>query len=273
MSKKKSKITKIIKSAIKILDSGEIKVKSDEKIDISQFVESTIKDTKISRLEGLPSKEEIIIDDTNNYRLETSANRCSMSRIVHLLSEINTNESQTILIPVSKKKALKLKNIKFIDWLSKTSTFNSVYKNCKDSWSELNTDDNTEFTNVLFMPNIYIFIDNNGRKLRKKPIKVNILIVAIPTPSNAKSGIETMNPNEYTRRIIDDSVEACIKLGLKNIITSPFIMPILRDDAYFTSEYWHNITERQKTIENIKSFIFSINDDDLYIVFCKSRNN
>lgn len=269
-AKKFLKLWHMDSKSVEILESGKIKFKKDEKIDIGSYVEASINDAKISRLEGIPSKEEIVIDGSNNYRIDATTNCSSIDRIVELVSSINTTEVQTIVLPMTKKKATHLEDDEIVGWLGRSSTFISIYSKLKESWDDINEDDNTTFTNVMFIPKIYIFLEKKG-KLRKKPIIVNLMIVALPSMNKAKDGIEAIDEVEYTNRIINDSVDACIRCGCKSVVVDPFYMSSLKKDVHYTSKYWHGKTETQRVIENIRSITFSIDNDDLYVIFCKNK--
>lgn len=268
--KKLLKLWNVDSKSIQILESGKIKFKKDEKIDISAYVDDSVNNAKISRLEGIPSKEEIIIDGSSNYRIEASANCSSIARIIDLVSSINTTEVQTIVLPMSKKKATKFEDNEIIEWLGKSSTFVSTYAKLKKAWDELNEDDSTCFTNVLFIPKIYIFLEKKG-KLRKKPIMVNLMIVALPSINKAKGGIEATDHIEYTNRIINDSIDACIRCGCKSVVIDPYYMGALQKDVHYTAKYWYGKTETQRVIENIRNITFSIDNDDLYVIFCRNK--
>jgi hypothetical protein len=274
--KEKKKVKKFLKEwnlnskSIEILKSGKIKFKKDEKIDIGAYVENSIIDAKISRLEGIPSKEEIVIDGSTEYRINATTNCSSIARIIELISSINTNEVQTIVLPMTKKKALNLENNDIVSWLGGSSTFAAVYNKLQESWEEINTDDKTPFTNVMFIPKLYIFIEKNG-KLRKKPIVVNLMIVALPSINKSKVGVEATDKIEYTNRIINDTMDACIRCGCKSVVVDPFSMTTLKEDVHYTSRYWHGKTETQRVIENIRNITFSIDNDDLYVIFCKNK--
>ena len=264
--KKLLKLWNLDSSVIKILESGKIKFKKNEKIDISGYVDKSVTEAQISRLEGIPSKEEIIIDDTATYRIDASANCSSITRIVDLVSDINSNEVQTIVLPMTKKKASKLEDNEIINWLSKSSIFTAVYAKLKKNWDSLNEDDNSCYTNVMYIPKLYIFLEKKG-KLRKKPIIVNLMIVALPSINKAKNGIEATDEFEYSNRIINDSIDACIRCGCKSVIIDPYYMKALQDDVHYTAKYWYGKIETQRVIENIRNMTFSIDNDDLYASF------
>lgn len=268
--KKLLKLWNLDSKNIRISESGKIKFKKNEKIDMSSLVEASANDAKISRLEGIPSKEEIIIDGSETYRIDISANRSSITRIIDLVSSIDSTEIQTIVLPITKKKAIGLENNEIIEWLSKSSTFIPVYSKLKTAWDELNEDDNSCYTNVMFIPKLYIFLEKKG-KLRKKPITVNLMVVALPSINKAKDGIESIDDIEYTNRIITDTIESCIRCGCKSIVVNPYYMNALQKDLHYTARYWYGKTETQRVIENIKNITFSIDTDDLYVIFCKNK--
>lgn len=269
-AKKLFKLWDIDSKSIQILESGKIKFKKDEKIDISSFVEDSVCDARISRLEGIPSKEEIVIDGSANYRIEASANCSSISRILDLVSSINSTDVQTIVLPMTKKKAMNLEDNPIISWLGKSSTFLATYAKLKKAWDELNDDDVACFTNVMFIPKLYLFLEKKG-KLRKKPVIVNLMIVALPSINKATNGIEAIDDIEYTNRIINDTIDACIRCGCKSIIVDPYDMKALQNDVHYTAKYWHGKTETQRVIENIRNITFSIDNDDLYVIFCRNK--
>jgi len=275
---KKVTLSKILKMAsLRIFDYDiNTKLKKDDIIDLSTrvayYINSSMKNLKVSRLEGLPSNEEIVIDsDEKDYRIETNINKSTVQKTITLLSEIDENNVQTVIIPIPKKKSGKIKEHPFIKWLKDISTFDVVYDKTEEKWLDLNDNDKTEFSNVLYLPDIYIFM--NGKKIRTKPFRINIVIVAVSNKFNAKSGIDEMNEYEYIHKIVDDSIDAGIKLGCKNLVVNPFALGFLADSAHSASEYWSTIPERGRVIENINSLVFSIPDDDLFIIFSKTYSS
>lgn len=272
---KKITLSKILKMAsLRIFDYDiNTKLKKDDIIDLSTrvayYINSSIKNLKVSRLEGIPSNEEIVIDgDEKDYRINTDIHKSTVQKTITLLSEIDENSVQTVLIPIPKKKSGKLEEHPFIKWLKDISTFEAVYDKAERKWTDLNEDDKTEFSNVLYIPDIYIFM--NGKKIRTKPFRINLVIIAVPNKFNSKPGIEEMNEYEYIRKIVDDSIDASIKLGCKNLVINPFSLGFLADNAHSASEYWGTIQERVRVIENIDSIVFSVLDDELFIIFSKT---
>ena len=124
----------------------------------------------------------------------------------------------------------------------------------------------------MFIPKIYIFLEKKG-KLRKKPITVNLIIVALPSINKATNGIDAIDDYEYTNRIINDTIDACIKCGCKNVVINPYAMNALRKEVHYTAKYWYGKTETQRVIENIRNITFSINNDDMYVIFCKNKQS
>ena len=231
---KKVTLSKILKMAsLRIFDYDiNTKLKKDDIIDLSTrvayYINSSMKNLKASRLEGLPSNEEIVIDsDEKDYRIETNINKSTVQKTITLLSEIDENNVQTVLIPIPKKKSGKIDEHPFIKWLKDISTFEAVYDKIKERWIDLNDDDKTEFSNVLYLPDIYVFM--NGKKIRTKPFRINLVIVAVPNKFNAKPGIDEMNEYEYIHKVVDDSIEATIKL------TEKYITPSIKSIVFIAS--------------------------------------
>lgn len=257
--------------SIRITDSGEIKLRRDETIDVSTYVKESVSNAVISRLDGITNKEEITIDgEMTESRLDVATNCSSIIRTLDIFGKIDAVNPQTIVIPMTKKRGAHLEDNPIIGWLIKTSTFISVFNKLRDEWDNLNKDDKTSFTNVFYIPKIQIFIGNNG-KMRRKPLEVNLFVVAFPSMKNATPGIELIDTTTYTNRIINDTMEAVIRLGIKNVIIDPYCMSALLDDVHYTATYWHGYMDKQRTIENIKCITFVIDDDDLFIIFCRSH--
>lgn len=275
MGKKKKKVKSFVKGCTKFIEllasSGEILLKKNSKLDISEQVKESVNGTIISRLEAVPTKENIVVDTKeNDYRNTITVDNSTIMRVIDMNAEIDSVNELTVVIPMTKKKAKKFEENDTLYWLSKTSSFDAVMEKVYRDWKELNEDDNSPYTNVLYVPKLYLFMDKYG-KLRKTPVKVNLLIVALPSQKHASSGIDVVEDTEYNNRIINDTVEAAIKVGAKNIVVDPYVMSALQKDIHYTATYWKGVMEKQRTIENIKKCIFALENDNLYIVFCKTN--
>ena len=141
---KKITLSKILKMAsLRIFDYDiNTKLKKDDIIDLSTrvayYINSSIKNLKVSRLEGIPSNEEIVIDgDEKDYRINTDIHKSTVQKTITLLSEIDENSVQTVLIPIPKKKSGKLEEHPFIKWLKDISTFEVVYDKAERKWTDL----------------------------------------------------------------------------------------------------------------------------------------
>ena len=63
-SKRKRKET-VTKKNIKILKSGKVKFKKDQKISLDPYIKDSVKGCICSRIEGIPNNEEVVLEETN----------------------------------------------------------------------------------------------------------------------------------------------------------------------------------------------------------------
>ena len=59
---KKKKLKKLAESNIKILKSGKIKFSKNQKIDLGLFTTESIEGAVVSRLEGIISQEDVVVE-------------------------------------------------------------------------------------------------------------------------------------------------------------------------------------------------------------------
>lgn len=275
MSKKK-KFKKLAESNIQMLKSGKIKVSKDQKIDISSFVSKSIEDTVISRLDAIISKEDVKID-TADLHPNVTTNLLNPVFTAELSARCNNPVTETIIIPINKKASLNVFDYLGFDTLGvllRASTLASVYKKVKPQWVELNNEDGSQYTNVLYIPGVMVFLDFESGKIRKTPFKVNILLIAVPSQAKMnENGIEKATDEEACSRIIADMVDAAIKCGCKNLIIDPFSHKKLDKDVPSTSKLWNQIVTSQRYIENINSTVFAIEDEDKFVIFNSNKLN
>lgn len=290
MSKKKKKLKKLAESNIKILKSGKIKFSKNQKIDLSVFANESIEGTIVSRLNGIISKEDVVIDTTNlrckvdtyiNNDIEIAELSAQISKSViseqAVKNSVNVPFTNTLIITVSKKNALDMfdfLNPDTIGVVLRSSTLAAVYSKdeIRDKWDELNND-NSSFTNVLYIPKVMMFIDYKTGEIRKTPYYINILIVAVPSIKNMSvDGVEEISEEEAVNRVIADIADSAIKCGSKNLIINPYGYKLFKDNTKVTADAWDLITSSQKFIENIDSVQFAINDEVNFIIFNAARN-
>lgn len=272
-SKRKRKET-VTKKNIKILKSGKVKFKKDQKISLDPYIKDSVKGCVCSRIEGIPNNEEVVLEETN-LKTEINTNLTSIKRCLEL-NAYTSDQPYTVVSVCSKKEAEGLFDFMentIIGVLLRTSTLASIYKTQKERWVELNTDDKTAFTNVLYIPNILIFLNERDGKILKKPFKVNLLVVSVPNAKCMVDGIAEAEDDVVVKRIVDDIFESAIKIHTPKLIISPFCYHPLLKDEHLTSEYWHAVSETERVNNNIKSIDFCVNSDDSFIIFKKSKKS
>ena len=104
MSKKKQ-LKKLAKSNIQVLKTGKIKIAKGEKISLKSFVNESIKNTVISRLDGIISQEDVVID-TKDLRVDITSNMTTDFKTSELISRVQSPKTNTIVVTVNKKNAL-----------------------------------------------------------------------------------------------------------------------------------------------------------------------
>lgn len=271
----KKKHKKLAESNIKILKSGKIKIAKGEKINLKPFVNDSIKNTIVSRIDGIISKEEVNID-TENLRVDITTNMTNDIKTSELVSRVSSPKTSTIVLVINKKDAtdvFNFLNISSLGIILRTSTLASIYSDTevKDKWVELNKEDTTSFTNVLFVPKIMMFINPENGKILKTPYYINLLLLAVPTVKNMSDGVEAVSDFDANARIISDICDSAIKCGAKDLIYNPYGYKLFRNDPHTTAELWNEISTSQRFIEQLSSVIFAIEEEELFIVFNAKR--
>lgn len=267
---KKKKRSKVAEKNIQILESGKVKFNKDQKVSLKPFIKDSVDSVVCSRIEGIFTQEDVVLDE--GLKTDININLSSMKRTLELNS-LSTDEVFTVVNIYNKKEISDIFDFlsdTIIGYLLRTSTLASIYNEVKEQWLDLNHDDTTGFTNVLFIPDIYVFLDDTSGKPRKKPFKVNLLLLAEPTKKKltlAESGEDV----DVVKKYIEDVFEVAIKVGAKKLIVSPFCHEYLADEERYASELWHGCSEKQRNNDNIKSIDFAVIDDDAYIIFKTSK--
>lgn len=274
--KKRKKNNRTIKANMRILKSGKIKVYKNSKISFSPQISYSLENLIIGRLDAIPSKEEVVIDSVTTPIPYTN-NIISAERFLGL-NKLDFGE-YTIAAVVNKstrtKKVFDINSNTIIGKLMRTSTLTAIFNkyydrrnnNLVEEWGELNTDDNTAFTNILYVPQILVFLDDTTGKILRQPYKVNLLIVAVPDKDNLAEGIEAVHDVTAIRKYIEAIVDAGLKCGAKNLVIEPFCNKIFESDLYTTSDVWRLMIGSQRVMDGFNTIDFCINNDDQFIVF------
>ena len=164
--KKKKNDMKIAEQNIKILKSGKIKVKKGQKISLDPYIENSVENTICSRSTGIISKEDVVVSNGDVSKTDITANLSSMKRTADMLSRTSTSTTYTITHVINKKESGEIFDFlddSIVGILLRTSTLATIYKKIKDEWLDLNNEDKTSFFNVLYIPNIFVFLDEDGK--------------------------------------------------------------------------------------------------------------
>lgn len=261
---------KMAESNFKILKSGKLKVKKGQKINLRPFITNSVENSVVGRLDGIISKENVVVD-TEDLHQNVTSNMLSDIHVASLAAKTEKPGISTLVVTVNKKNALDAFDLMRDDSLGillRTSTLTSCYMELKQEWKDLNEEDNSNFTNVLYVPEVMVFVDPDTGKLLKKPFKVNIIILAIPTKKNmSEQGVEEFTDEMAASRVIADIMDSAIKLGCKDIIIDPYCHKYLISMPYDAGKLWNNIVSTQRCIEQFKSIIFAIEDEELFVSF------
>ena len=261
---------KMAESNFKILKSGKLKVKKGQKINLRPFITNSVENSVVGRLDGIISKENVVVD-TEDLHQNVTSNMLSDIHVASLAAKTEKPGISTLVVTVNKKNALDAFDLMRDDSLGillRTSTLTSCYMELKQEWKDLNEEDNSNFTNVLYVPEVMVFVDPDTGKLLKKPFNVNIIILAIPTKKNmSEQGVEEFTDEMAASRVIADIMDSAIKLGCKVIIIDPYCHKYLISMPYDAGKLWNNIVSTQRCIEQFKSIIFAIEDEELFVSF------
>lgn len=277
MSKETKKQRKMAKSNIKILKSGKIKISKEQKLDLTPFIEGTINNTIVSRLNGIISKEEVVIDEEKN--IDIRAHLIDELECVRLKNEMKEPDIPTFVYVVNKKDATNifdLLNVTVFGDVLRSSTLAAAYKNVKQTWVDLNENDKTPYINIMYVPEVMIFLDHKTGKIRKRPIFANVLIVAIPPRkyiNNKDENVEEATIEESINYYIDSICESIIKLGIKNVVVNPFFNNASTKNACMSSEAWVRNIRGNRFIDNVNKIEFCVEDENTFIYLNIQLNN
>lgn len=253
-------------------------LKKEKEMSLDTLTKPSIDNAIVSRLDGIPTKERIIVNNEIVTPPNVYVSKLSEIEALEYLSSCDNDENNvepfefTLIIADTKKRVLRMFEYDYvsytnpIDYLNRVSTLPDVYKAVENRWVELNKDDSTNFTNVMYLPEIIIFLTTN-RKLRKDWIKLNLLVVAIPTQNDMGNDIESLSDQGACKYTIGNMMDAAIKCGARNLIINPHQNKLLRKDLYMTSDLWMRALLTTPVKENIESIHFVPRAHDDFIIF------
>lgn len=273
-SKKKKHLLKKVttydaaRGHIKILEDGKIKV-GKQKLKFSPYVDESVEGSVCGRLDGIVSKEDVIIEGNPTTTITNSLTSvCRALRINHQFS----NDPTTIVVTRSKKKGVlfDFMDETIIGKLLRTSTLGLIYKQLSEAWFTLNHNDQSCMTNILFIPHVFVFVDDEKHDTLEKPYMVNLLLVC-PPDKNKMHEIEATSTEEAINRIVNDTMDAACKLGLRKLIIEPFAHKIFEEDPHQTAIAWSTIAGTQRVQEHVDTIDFVNEDENYYIIFATSN--
>ena len=269
---KGKKIIKTAKKSMKILKSGKIQI-GDSKIDLRPIISESSESAVISRLDGIISKEEAAVEDSKcniEYMLQPQLKSAELSSIADKKPYYDT-----VVIILPKKASISVfdfLNTGTIGDLLRSSTLSISYTKVKKEWVNLNKDDETEFTNILYIPDVFVFLDPESGKFKAKPYRVNVLICAVPSYKKIAAASETeIERSTALMRMIGDTLEAGIRLGCKELVIDPFQIKALRKDVSETSKLWNTAVSSQRIQNNFDEITFSFISDGEFAVFAGNK--
>lgn len=291
---KNKKLKKLAKANIKILKSGKIKFAKGQKIDLRMFAEESIEGAVVSRLDGIISKEDVVIDTEDlrvdvlttmqtdirtaeiDARVSKAGNNLVCTSEECIKNAANNNHVKTIVLVVNKKEAVEgfdFLNNGTLGVILRSSTLASAYtdESIKDKWVELNKDDSSSFTNVLYIPKVMMFVDLTTNEFRKHPYYINVLILAVPSVKKMSDGVNAVSDADASARVIADICDAAIRCGCKDLIINPYGCKIAMKDPSITAQLWNEILTSERFIVNLYSVNFAIENENLFIVFNSAR--
>lgn len=247
--------------------------------DVTPFASETISNAVISRIEGIPTKEKIVIDTETITPTLTSVNlmKGNVVQILSYFGELKNNVDNFTFVIVDTKKRImklfdetKLKLRNDIEALKIRTTLSAVYKNIGSRWEELNRNDITNFTNVMYLPKLSLYMTEKG-KMRESAVIFNLLVIAVPDQDDMGEGIAAVEDRQAVQRIVHDILTSAIKCGASKLIINPYSNKILRKDLCTTADIWFNETGVQEVLENIDSIDFTIPSREDFILFYNSK--
>jgi hypothetical protein len=194
-----------------------------------------------------------------------------MSAIIAHTRDKDAASIPTIVHVVTKKNALDFDFSApgLIGDILRTSTLGPVYQRIKTEWKSLNTNDESNFTNIMYIPNLYVFSDGNESLFY--PFKINLLIVSVPTCKRHKEEIsdDTINPaTDYIGRVIGDIMESASKIsGCDELIVDPYALKITKDYPQEVINMWNYVMSTPKIKKSINKVWFTIDDEYNYVLF------
>ena len=262
---RRAEIWRSMKLINKATSKGKIKLSKKVTVNLTKSIENTISNSVVGLLDGVISKEEVVIDSKKEA---VDIKIASVNQI-----GVKIGEVPTIIIPIPKKKAEEAFNCLddgIVGTLLTTSTLLPIYKKMKKAWLDSN-DETSPLTSIMYLPNICVFIDSVRNDYAKYYQMINVLFVGIPSKSvlEKNNDDEILNPEDYYARMIADIMDSAIKCGCDNLIFDPYAGK-LANDLTGVSAIWKQILTSQRVIDHVNTVTLTLKSDSEFII---AKNN
>lgn len=270
MSKKKKS-----SCSIQIVRSSTPVQKSATVVDLDEFIKTSIEGTFVSKIDAIPTKENIVVDTTEVVPTHSMVYFMSPFRAMDFISREDEpgNKAYTLVVTIPKKRVADMRDASdTVDALAKYSTFNEIFTGAVEAeWLKYNADEKSPDTNVLFIPQVFVYKDRRGRVV-PYPFKVNLCVLALPAKKYSSEGMEKVGREEYAKRVIDDVFETNIRAGNTRLIIDPYELPFFSKETNLGSELWHKAVESQRVHENITDCIFAVESHANFSAFTRKQD-
>lgn len=274
MKFKKKDSYSISQKNVKILKEGKIKIPKGPKVPIEQFISESVNKTVSLPLDAIIAREAMTsTKETPTVELQMSTMWDVITRPTFTASAVLGGTSHTVVSVVNKKNScdgFNFDDATIVGNLMRTSLLPAIYKRIMDNWVDINDKKNLS-TNVLFIPDILVYLDKYTGEVLRYPYKVNLLLIAEPSKKDIEESPEFKDKDdiqeELVERIVSDVAEASVKCGASNLVIAPYCHKWLVNDIYITAEKWKDMCGFQPVCIAIEQIVFAINKEDLYIIF------
>lgn len=278
MKFKKKDSYSIAQKNVKILKEGKIKIPKGPKVPIEQFIADSVSRTVALPLDAIIAQEAMTsTKDSPEIDLQMSTMWDVITRPTFTASSVLGGTVYTVVTVVKKpgSDAFNFDDATIVGNLMRTSNLPAIYKRIEDNWTDVNNKKNLS-TNILFIPDILVYLDRYSGEVLRYPYKVNLLLIAEPSKKDIEESPEykdkDVTKEDLIERIISDVAEASVKCGASNLVIAPYCHKWLVSDIYITAEKWKEMCAFQPVCVAIEKIVFAVNKEDLYIIF-KSRTS
>ena len=274
--KKKDKLYGFLDFGLQMMRSGELKVKKGCVISMNEISKPSIDNTKGARVDLVEDLSEVKIDAQKI--LSINGHCGDMVRAYKFISSIGTDEIPTVVMPLSRKQATKefLYQGGMIGYLAKVSNLATIFNAVKENWQTL-LDNSEGMDCILYIPEITILASDSLGKLLENRKKINLLVYVTKKKPHIYTNEDVYDrddeDNDHTARekLIGSMLECAVRLNCKHLIIDPFSHPLFLKDVDDSTDIWVEQTSTDRVTENIKVIDFTVDDDDLYIIFWRAR--